>query len=108
LPDVFNYRVFTLKIGRKDLKKKSKDRKLLIKVEQIIGQVDEAEDTHQIPNLKKLKADGNFCRIRSGDYRLGLIIEGDTAIFVRLLHRGDIRYSGNHSGQPQHHQGAIA
>jgi mRNA-degrading endonuclease RelE of RelBE toxin-antitoxin system len=37
----------------KDLKKKSKNRKLSAKVEQIIGQVDEAEETHQIPNLKK-------------------------------------------------------
>jgi mRNA interferase RelE/StbE len=74
----------------RDLKKKSKDRRLLAKVEQIIGQVDEAEDIHQIPNLKKLKADGNFYRIRSGDYRLGLIIEDDRTIFVRLLHRSDI------------------
>jgi mRNA-degrading endonuclease YafQ of YafQ-DinJ toxin-antitoxin module len=38
----------------KDLKKKSKDRTLLAKVEEIIGQVDEAEGIHQIPNLKKL------------------------------------------------------
>lgn len=74
----------------KDLKKKSKDRKLLIKVEQIIKQVDEASDTHQIQNLKKLKADGSFYRIRSGNYRLGLIIDGDTAIFIRLLHRSEI------------------
>jgi mRNA interferase RelE/StbE len=74
----------------KDLKKKAKDRRLSAKVEQIIGQVDEAEDTPQIPSLKKLKADGNFYRIRSGDYRLGLIIEDDTATFVRLLHRSEI------------------
>jgi mRNA interferase RelE/StbE len=38
----------------------------------------------------KLKADGNFYRIRSGDYRLGKIIEGGTATFVRLLHRSEI------------------
>jgi mRNA interferase RelE/StbE len=74
----------------KDLKKKSKDRKLLIKVEQIIKQVDEAADTHKIPNLKKLKADGSFYRIRSGNYCLGLMIDADTAIFVRLLHRSEI------------------
>lgn len=74
----------------KDLKKKSKDRQLSAKVEQIIGQVDEAQDTHQITNLKKLKAEGNFYRIRSGDYRLGLIIKDDTVTFVRLLHRSEI------------------
>ncbi len=74
----------------KDLKKKSNDRKLLAKVEQIIEQVDQAQDTHQISNLKKLKADGNFYRIRTGDYRLGLIIQDDTVIFVRLLNRSEI------------------
>jgi mRNA interferase RelE/StbE len=74
----------------KDLKKKSKDRRLLARVEQIIGQVEEAENPHQISNLKKLKAEGNFYRIRSGDYRLGLIIDGDTVIFVRLLRRNEI------------------
>lgn len=74
----------------KDLKKKSYDRKLLIKVEQIIGQIDEAENPHLIPNLKKLKAEGDHYRIRFGDYRIGLIIEDDTATFVRLLHRSEI------------------
>ena len=73
-----------------DLRKKSKDRRLSARVEQIIEQVDQAEDPHQIPNLKKLKAEGDFYRIRSGDYRLGLIIEDDTATFVRLLHRSEI------------------
>lgn len=74
----------------KDLKKKSKDRQLSAIVEQIIGKVDEAEDIHQIPNLKKLKAQGCFYRIRTGNYRLGLIIENDTVTFVRLLHRREI------------------
>ncbi|NPA92437.1 MAG: type II toxin-antitoxin system RelE/ParE family toxin, partial [Chloroflexi bacterium] len=32
----------------------------------------------------------SFYRIRLGDYRLGLEIEGDTVVFVRFLHRRDI------------------
>lgn len=74
----------------KDLKKKSDDRKLLDKVKQIIDHVDHADDISQISNLKKLKAQSAFYRIRSGEYRIGLIIEGDTVTFVRLLHRGEI------------------
>jgi len=35
----------------RDLKKRSNDRKLSAKVKRIIGQVDEAENAHQIPNL---------------------------------------------------------
>jgi mRNA interferase RelE/StbE len=74
----------------KDLKKRSDDRKLLDKTKQIIEQVEQADDTNQIPNLKKLKVQGDFYRIRSGDYRIGLIIEDDTVTFVRLLHRSEI------------------
>lgn len=51
----------------KDLKKKSDDRKLLDKVKQIIEHVDHADDISQISNLIKLKAQGDFCRIRSGE-----------------------------------------
>lgn len=74
----------------RDLKKRANDRKLFAKVEQIIGQIEEAEDTHRISNLKKLKALGNYYRVRSGDYRIGLIIDGGTVTFVRILHRSDI------------------
>jgi len=39
----------------RDLKKRANDRKLFAKVEQIIGQIEEAEDTHRISNLKNSK-----------------------------------------------------
>jgi len=74
----------------KDLKKKSDDRKLLEKVKQIIEHVEQANDIGQVSNLKKLRVQGDYYRIRSGEYRIGLIIEGDTVIFVRLLHRSEI------------------
>jgi mRNA interferase RelE/StbE len=74
----------------KDLKKKANDKNLLSRVDQILGQVDVARDISEIPNLKKLKSDGEYYRIRIGDYRLGLIIENGTIIFVRLLHRSEI------------------
>ena len=74
----------------RDLKKKANDRKLAEKVEQIIRLVDKADDVHRIPNLKKLKSPGSFYRIRSGDYRIGMIIDDGTVTFVRILHRSDI------------------
>jgi len=43
-----------------------------------------------IPNLKKLKGFKKHYRIRVGDYRAGVIIEGENVIFERLLHRKDI------------------
>lgn len=44
----------------------------------------------EITGLKKLSGHKKEYRIRIGDYRLGLIIEGDTIEFVRCLNRKDI------------------
>ncbi len=74
----------------KDLNKRKTDKPLLERVKQVILEVEEASNTQQIKNLKKLKTQGSHYRIRLGDYRLGLVIEGNTARFVRFLHRGDI------------------
>ena len=61
----------------KDLRKKAREKKLLTRVKEIIQEVDHADSVHELVDLKKLKADGNYYRIRSGDYRIGLIIEND-------------------------------
>jgi mRNA interferase RelE/StbE len=74
----------------KDLKKKVRDKKLLSQVKEIILAVEDAESLYDIINFKKLKAEGDYCRIRLGDYRIGLKIEEDTVVFVRFLHRSEI------------------
>jgi mRNA interferase RelE/StbE len=77
----------------KDLKKHAKDKKLLTRIKEIILEVEAAEDTTAINNLKKLKklkAEGSYFRIRSGNYRLGLIIDGETVTFVRALPQKEI------------------
>ena len=52
--------------------------------------VEQAQHLGQVANLKKLRGGGNYYRIRVGDYRIGLIVEGDAVTFVRFLHRKDI------------------
>ncbi|MFH1673859.1 MAG: type II toxin-antitoxin system RelE/ParE family toxin [Pseudomonadota bacterium] len=74
----------------RDLRNYSKDRTLLSRVEETILQVESSDRATDITNLKKLKAEGSYYRIRIGNYRLGLIIENETVTFVRLLHRKDI------------------
>lgn len=74
----------------KDLKKHAKDKNLLGCIKQIIQEVEAADSITAINNLKKLKAEGLYYRIRSGNYRLGLSIDGDTVTFVRALHRSEI------------------
>ena len=40
--------------------------------------------------IEKLKGFKNYYKVRFGDYRVGLRLEGDTLIFERVLHRKDI------------------
>ena len=74
----------------KDLRKKALDKKLLKSVKAVIQEVEKTDSIGNIANLKKLKAEGTYYRIRSGDYRIGLVIEKDTVHFVRMLHRSEI------------------
>ncbi|MBF2063665.1 MAG: type II toxin-antitoxin system RelE/ParE family toxin [Calothrix sp. C42_A2020_038] len=73
----------------KDLNK-IKDESLLQKIQAVIEEVENAENLLEVNNIKKLKADGDYYRIRIGDYRIGLTISDGVIIFVRALQRKDI------------------
>ena len=66
------------------------DPSLRRRVRETIADVEAARSVREIKNLTKLRTAGQYYRIRLGDYRIGLVIEGHTVIFVRLLQRGDI------------------
>ncbi|MBN2425155.1 MAG: type II toxin-antitoxin system RelE/ParE family toxin [Calditrichaceae bacterium] len=63
---------------------------LLNKIADCIEDVKKAKKLTEIKNFKKLKAFHNIYRIRLGDYRLGILVSGDTVEFIRCLHRKDI------------------
>ena len=67
-----------------------RDRSLLKRVKQTIEEVEAAVRVLDIKNLKKLRTEGRYYRIKLGDYRIGLLIEDNTIVFVRLLHRSEI------------------
>lgn len=69
---------------------RSKDGLLFKRVQETIEEVEAAASVLEIRNLKKLRAEGRDYRMRLGHYRIGLIIEGETIVFVRLLHRNEI------------------
>jgi len=73
----------------KDLER-VKDKGLKERVTQTIERVEEAKTLQEIGKLKSLRSGELYYRITVGDYRLGLMLEGDTAILVRFLHRKDI------------------
>ena len=67
------------------------DKDILIKIAEIIDQVRNSSNLKSIRNLKKLQGSNNYYRIRTGDYRMGVIkIGGNTITFVRFLHRKEI------------------
>jgi len=73
----------------KDLKA-VKDKSLLAKVKAAIEASEQAETLDQITHLKKMRGSREYFRVRIGDFRLGLKIEGDTLVFIRFLNRKDI------------------
>ena len=73
----------------KDLER-VRDKSLKERVRQTIERVEEAQTLQEIGNVKRLQGGERYYRIRVGDYRLGLMLEGDTVIFVRFLHRKDV------------------
>jgi mRNA interferase RelE/StbE len=66
------------------------DQKTKAVVNQVISDVERATSLSEVKNLKKLKGFKTSYRIRIGDYRLGLDIQGQNVEFIRLLNRKEI------------------
>jgi len=84
-----------MKIGfkasfQKDLKSLHNDAKLFARIKDTILLIETSSDIDAIANVKKLKSDWPYYRIRIGDYRIGVLIEDNTVVFVRILHRSRI------------------
>jgi mRNA interferase RelE/StbE len=67
-----------------------KDQRLLNRIANCINQVIDTDSLERINAVKRMKGETSFYRIRLGDYRLGLRVEGDKVIFIRVLHRKEI------------------
>ncbi len=66
------------------------DKRIFNRIEELISSIDAAADLTTIPHLRKLKGSDASYRIRIGDYRVGVCLEYDTVIFVRVLNRREI------------------
>jgi mRNA interferase RelE/StbE len=56
----------------------------------LIHRLEAANNLSEIPNLKKLAGHKSAFRVRIGDYRSGMFIEGNTVQLARILDRKDI------------------
>jgi mRNA interferase RelE/StbE len=67
-----------------------KDNSVLSRIREAIEKVEKADNLIALGGVKRLRAEGNFYRLRVGDYRIGLVVEQDVAVFVRALHRREV------------------
>jgi mRNA interferase RelE/StbE len=70
--------------------KKIKDQAILDRVREAIEHVEAAAGLRAVAALKKLSGTDDCYRIRVGEYRIGVVIEGDAVEFVRCLPRRDL------------------
>lgn len=67
-----------------------KDKKARQSIKDAILKVEEAPSLQKITGLKRLKGEKGAYRLRVGNYRIGLYIQGDTVEMARVAHRKDI------------------
>lgn len=70
--------------------KKIRSKKIRQHVQRILEAIEHCTSLNDIPHIKRLTAEGRYYRIRIGEYRMGLVIDGDTVSIVRFLHRRDM------------------
>ncbi len=60
------------------------------KIVAVISEAKAAPSLSAVRNVKKMEGSDDYYRVRIGDYRIGLKLQGKTLIFFRCLNRKDI------------------
>lgn len=62
------------------------------RIKSVILELEEAGSLDSFPQIKAMKGEGAYLRIRVGDYRIGLRrgIAGDGVVLLRVMHRSEI------------------
>lgn len=67
-----------------------KDVKLRNEIAEVVREVTSAKSITTISNIKKLKGHKSAFRIRTGNYRIGVIFHQQTIYFAAVAHRKEI------------------
>ena len=60
------------------------------KIAAVITEAKAASSLPAIRNVKKMEGSEDYYRVRIGNYRIGIKLQGKTLVFLRCLHRKDI------------------
>ena len=67
-----------------------RDAGLRRRIDRKITEIEVASTITEVSNIGRLRpASRNHYRIRVGEHRIGVVVEGDTATLVRFAHRRD-------------------
>lgn len=77
-------------LRERDLKKLRGDAQLLSRLRRALEQLETVDTLGSISSAKRMQGWSDYYRIRIGDYRLGVKLEGDAVIVLRFLHRREI------------------
>lgn len=70
--------------------KKLKDKEQAARLKEIIAEIKTAKNLSEIKNIRKMEGSPNHYRIKTGYYRIGMVLSGDTVVLVRFLNRKEI------------------
>ena len=74
----------------RDVKKEVKDKKTIVRIDEVIEEALAAASIRDLKNVKKMKGAANAYRIRVGGFRIGIFVEGDVIEFACCLPRKDM------------------
>ncbi len=60
------------------------------RVKTLVEKVEKTEALSEVSGARKIRGEEHFYRIRLGDYRVGILIQDGTVVFIRCLYRRDI------------------
>ena len=73
----------------KDLEK-PRDTEVRGRIREAIGRAERAETLQDVGDIRRLRGGEGTYWIRVGDHRLGLILDRESVVFARCLHRKDL------------------
>ncbi|GAB2482991.1 type II toxin-antitoxin system RelE family toxin [Algoriphagus taiwanensis] len=82
-------KVLFLEAFEKDLRK-IHDKKVLRSIKDLIQKTEQVGSIKELSGLKKLVGFKDAFRVRLGNFRVGIFLDGETVTFTRIAHRKDI------------------
>ena len=83
-------KVIFRKSFEQDLKSIRGNADLVARLRQVIERLEAVDTLGAMANVKRMQGWSHYYRIRIGDYRMGVKLDDDAVVVLRVLHRREI------------------